>query len=114
MREEIAAAGWLPFERRAERVGVDRDEEQIGFFGEMLRRGLGDLGGGGEMDKAVARVGCAAEKRAAGFGGPPRCLPADFVDRRHLCAFKPGARGYIGAIPPVQGASPRTPTSTHK
>jgi hypothetical protein len=56
------------------------------------------------MNKTIARVGFAAEKHAAGCGCPPRCPSADFVDRCHLCAFKPGARGYIGAIPPVQGA----------
>src|SRR5262249_5832099 len=62
---------------------VDGDENEIGGSGEILRCGLGDLGGGGEMDEAVARVGFAAGKSAAGFGRPPRGPSADFVDRRH-------------------------------
>ncbi len=41
MRKQIAAARWFPFERRAERIAIDRDQHQIGLSGEMLRRGFG-------------------------------------------------------------------------
>jgi len=44
--EQGAAARRFPFERRAEGVGRDRDENEVALPGEMFRGGLRDLIGG--------------------------------------------------------------------
>ena len=99
--EKLAAARTLPNERQAQCLGIDRDQDQIGFLGKMLRRGLGELGGGGKMDEAVALIGLRSEKLPIGLGRPPQRLLADFVDRRHR--FPATGRDPIGAKPLVQG-----------
>src|SRR5579885_23841 len=49
----------------------------------MLGCGCLDLGGGGEMDEAVAAVVIGAIKDAIGLSLPPQCRGHDFVDHRH-------------------------------
>ena len=56
MRKQLVVARALPAQGVAERVGIDGDQEQPGLAEIMLPRRLGDLGGGGEMDEAVAQV----------------------------------------------------------
>ena len=70
----------------------------------MLRRGLGELGGGGKMDEAVALIGLRSEKLPIGLGRPPQRLLADFVDRRHLACFEHDPEKSIGF--PATGRDP--------
>ena len=56
MREQFVVARGLPAQRIAERVRVDRDQEQAGLAEIMLSRRLGDLGRRGEMNEAVAQI----------------------------------------------------------
>jgi hypothetical protein len=81
MREEGAAAGRFPFERRAEGIGVDRDENEVALPGEMFRGGLFDLVCGGKMDVAVREVDRRTGKFARALGRSPSRGVADFVDR---------------------------------
>ena len=71
MRKERAAARRLPAELLAERLGVDRDEEKVAMPGEMPRRRLAHLLGGGEMDVAVGEVDRRAVEAAGLLGLPP-------------------------------------------
>ena len=43
MREQFVVARRLPAQRVAQRIGIDRDQEQAGLAGKMLSRRLGDL-----------------------------------------------------------------------
>ncbi len=45
MRKQLVVARRLPAQRVAQRVGIDRDQEQSGLAEEMLSRRLGDLRG---------------------------------------------------------------------
>src|ERR1700726_4580648 len=83
MRKQIVAAGALPFQRRTERRGIDRDQDEVRLPGKVLGGGFGELRRAGEMDEAVARVGRRAEEFSAALGRAPLRLRADFVDRRH-------------------------------
>src|SRR5215831_4129226 len=56
MWKQRAAARGLPFERRAEALGVDVQQQEIALAGEMLRRGLGHLMRGREMNEAVFEI----------------------------------------------------------
>src|SRR5690242_17679804 len=53
MGKKRAAARWLPFERRAERRRLDRDQQEVVLAGKMPSGGFAHLLGGGEMDVAV-------------------------------------------------------------
>ena len=81
MREQRAAARRLPFERRPERVGRDRDEHQVALAGEVFCHGFRDLVGGGKMDVAVGEIDRGAGEFARAFSRLPRRNVADFVDR---------------------------------
>src|ERR1043166_10051226 len=81
VREQGAAAGGLPCERRAEGVGIDRDENEVALPGEMFRGGLPDLVGGGKMNVAVGKVDGWAGKFTPAFSRAPRGGVTDFVDR---------------------------------
>ena len=80
MREQRPAARDLPFERGAERLRVDGDEQQVALPGKMLRRGFPDLLGGGEMDIAVGDVDRRAVEAPGLLGRAPQRLGADLVD----------------------------------
>src|SRR5262245_32526247 len=80
MRKQLIIAGRLPAQCLAERIRIHRDQEQSGLSEEMLARGLGDLGGGGEMDVAVPGIIGAAAVDALPFGLAPGRSRADFVD----------------------------------
>src|SRR4051794_12849415 len=84
MRKQFVVARALPAQRLAERIGIDRDQEQAGLAEEMFSRGLGDLGCGGEMNKAVARIIGAAAVDALPLGLAPGRSGTDFVDRAHV------------------------------
>ena len=46
MRKQRAAARGLPLQERAERIGIDRDQNEIALPGKLLCRGLSGLLGG--------------------------------------------------------------------
>ena len=71
MRKQLAETRWLPLQRVAKRVGIDRNQEKPGLAGEMFCKRACDLGGRGEMDKAVAQVVCAAAIAPLPFGFAP-------------------------------------------
>ena len=83
MREQFVVARTLPAQGIAERVGIDRDQEQTGLSEIMLPRRLRDLGGGREMNIAVAQIDGTALEDALPFGLAPGRGGTDFVDRRH-------------------------------
>ena len=56
MREQGAAARGFPFQPLAEPGGIDAQQHEIAFAGEMLGGGFRDLAGAGEMDEAIAQV----------------------------------------------------------
>ena len=56
MREERSAARRLETQGLPERLGADGDQEEIAPPSEMLRRRLGKLFGGREMNEAVAQI----------------------------------------------------------
>src|SRR5579871_4931479 len=94
MREQIAAARNLPLQRRPQMLGIDGDQQQAGRAGEMLGRGGGELGSGGEVDETVARVGGRSPEDLVDLGLTPQSPIADLVDRVHRrappCAYDPG------------------------
>src|SRR5262249_49906596 len=83
MRKQLVVARALPAQRRSKRIDIDLDQEQTGLAGEEFSRGLRDLGCGGKMDIAVARVIGAATVDALPLGLAPGRSGADFVDGRH-------------------------------
>ena len=64
MRKQLAAARAFPFQGRAQRLGIDRNQEQPRLPREMLGDGPRHLGRGGKMDEAVALVVGTAAKGA--------------------------------------------------
>src|SRR6185437_4313575 len=83
MGEQFVIARALPAQGAAERIDIDGDQEQAGLAEIMLPRRLRDLGGGGEMNEAVAQVVRTAPVNALPFGLAPGRGRADFVDRGH-------------------------------
>src|SRR4029453_2497282 len=81
MRKQLVIARRFPAQRVAERIRIDRDQEQPGLPEKMFSRGFGDLGGGGEMNKPVAGVISAAAENALSLGLAPGRSGADFIDR---------------------------------
>src|SRR5262249_9843110 len=71
MREQLIVARTLPAQRLAQGVDVHLDQKQPGLAEKMLPRGLGDLGGGREMDKTVAGIVGAAAVHALPLSLPP-------------------------------------------
>ena len=67
MRKQCAAARGLVAQRGAERIRVDRDEQEIVRPGKMPRGGFANLLGGGKMDEAVREI-----DRRAGEGARAR------------------------------------------
>src|SRR5262249_42057435 len=80
VREQVAAAGCLPFQRPVEHVGIDCNQQQIRGTGKMLGRSLADLGGGREMDEAVAGVDGGTEEHPGPLRLAPKLGFQDFVD----------------------------------
>src|SRR5205823_529189 len=89
MRKDIAVARTLPFQRSAERIGIDRDQQQISDAGKMLGCGRTQLRGGGEMDEAVAPIDTGTAEHARTFRLPPKRLVADLIDARRHCSRVP-------------------------
>src|SRR5207248_11587250 len=56
MRKQLVIARELAAQGVAERIGIDRDQEQPGLAEVMLSRGLRHLSRGGEMNEPVAGV----------------------------------------------------------
>jgi hypothetical protein len=83
MGEQFVIARALPAQGAAERIDIDGDQEQAGLAEIMLPRRLRDLGGGGEMNEAVAQVVRTAPVNALPFGLAPGRGRADFLDRGH-------------------------------
>ncbi len=86
MRKQRAAARGLPFQGRAEAVGGEGDQQQVGLPGEMLRGGLADLTGGGEVDEAVGEIDRRAGEDACRLCCAPGRLRNDLVDAHHGCS----------------------------
>ena len=83
MREKLIMARPFPAERIAERVSVDRDQEQPCLALEMLAKRFRHLGGGGEMDETIARIIRAAAIDTLPFGLAPGRCRANLVDPAH-------------------------------
>ena len=83
MREQRPAAGRLIAQGVAERLRLDRDEDEIGLPGEMPGGGLGGLRGGREMDEAVGAIDRRAGEGAGVLGRAPEIFRTDFEDQRH-------------------------------
>ncbi|MPL84626.1 hypothetical protein SDC9_30591 [bioreactor metagenome] len=92
MGEERVAARGLPSQRGAERLGGDRDKDEVAFGGEMLRGGLDDLGRGGKVDEAVGEVDGGAGGFARGAEGIPFGAAEDLVNQHVLSCPQPGGR----------------------
>src|SRR5262245_27729218 len=87
MRKQLAAARNLPFERIAQRIGVDRDQQETANTEKMLGCGGAHLAGRGEMDEAVAYIDRRTAEHAGTFRLPPKLSLADLVDHfRHSSA----------------------------
>src|SRR2546423_14032300 len=86
MRKQFAAARNLPSQRLAERVRVDRHQQQVLEAGKILGGGRADLRGRGEMDEAVAQVDRRTVEHILPLGVTPKRLRADLVDGRHGAA----------------------------
>eukprot|EP01030_Chromulinospumella_sphaerica_P015947 gene15948-15756_t len=56
VREEVAAARGFPLQARAERLGLEADDEDVGQAGEVFAGRLHGLGPGREVDVAVGEV----------------------------------------------------------
>ena len=83
MREESAAARRLETQRRAERLRVDRNQDEIIASGKMPRGRFRQLLGCREMDEAVALVDRRAAIDALLLGAPPLGVSADLEDEAH-------------------------------
>src|SRR5258708_39551666 len=83
MREQLVVARGLPAQRVAERVRVDRNQEQAGLAEIMLSRRPGDLGGRREMNEAVAQIVAATPVDALPFGLAPGRGGRGFLDPAH-------------------------------
>src|SRR5262245_60302569 len=95
MRKHIAVARNLPFQCGAERIGIDRDQQQIFDAGKMLGRGRPDLRGGGEMDEAVAGIDVSAAEHTRTFRFAPKRLVTDLIDAgRHGSRVPPAYRTF--------------------
>src|SRR5260221_3264793 len=84
MRKQLVVARALPAQGIAERARVDLDQEQAGLAEIVLSRGVFDLGGGREMNEAVAGVIGASAIDALPFGLAPGRGRADFVNHGHV------------------------------
>src|SRR5262249_16609011 len=84
MREQLAVARRLPPQRLAQRFRVHLDQDQSGLAKEIVCGGPCNLRGGGEMNKAVARVIGATAINALPLGLAPGRNGTDFVDLSHL------------------------------
>ena len=81
MRKQLAETRWLPPQRVAKRVGIDRNQEKPGLAGEMFCKRACDLGLRGEMDEAVAPVVGAATIAPLPFGFTPDRGGTNLVNR---------------------------------
>ncbi|GCC47837.1 hypothetical protein chiPu_0032070, partial [Chiloscyllium punctatum] len=106
MWKQFVIARPLPTQGIAERIGVDRDQEQAGLSVVMLARGLGDLRGRGKMDEAVAIVVRTAPVHALPLGFAPGRSGGDFIDHGHGPAF-PFVLESLGVLSGFEGKCPR-------
>jgi hypothetical protein len=83
VRKQLAVARDLPSQRRGEGIGIDIQEQQVALTRVMLRRGLGRLQGGREVDEAVADVMRGAGEGSSGSRGGPVGATDDAVDGAH-------------------------------
>ncbi len=84
MGEQLAAARRFPLQIRPEGVGVERRQNQTGLAGEMFRRRLARLIGGGEMDKAVGQIDRRTGEGTALLRYIPLFLRGNLVNELHL------------------------------
>src|SRR6185369_2274964 len=80
VRKQIAAARNLPFQRTAERIGVNRDQRQLRCSREMRSGGLARLGRRREGNEPVPGVDRCAVENTRSFGFAPKRVFADLVD----------------------------------
>lgn len=83
MREQRAAARWLPFQGRPEPFGIERDKNKIAVPGEMRGERSRKLMADREVDEAVAGIVGRAMETSRSPGRFEGGLAQDFIDR--LC-----------------------------
>src|SRR3981189_565340 len=105
--KQRAAARRLPFERRPERLRVDRDQDEFLLAGEMPGGGLAKLVGGRKVDVAVGTVDRRAAEGPVAFGLPPGRALGDLVDEGHGAVPKP----VYGGVSSIAHLSPQTKRS---
>src|ERR1700744_4295787 len=98
MREQVVVARAFPPQRIAERIRIDRDQEQADLPEEMLSCGFRDLPGGREMNEAIAQVVGAAVEHTLPLGFAPGRGRTDLVDRAHEVS-SPSAAPYRRGLP---------------
>src|SRR5215469_7775542 len=96
MREERATARDLPFESGTELFRIDRDQNEIALAGEVLRRGLGRLRTGREMDKAVLHIDAGAAENPGALGFGPFRGRQNLIDELRHDAFRAAASCMTG------------------
>src|SRR4051794_23241334 len=95
VREECAAARRFVAQTRPERLGIDRDQDQIAPAGKMPGRRLGGLRGCGKMNEAVRNINRRTSEDPGALRLNPMRYVADFVDDRQnapLCRAGPYRR----------------------
>ena len=79
--KQLAAARLFPLQAVGEEIGIDRDQQQIGFAAEMLGGGLARLGRGRKMDEAVGEIDRRTGKDAGRLGFLPERGGGELIDR---------------------------------
>ena len=93
MREQVAAARWLPFQRRTERGEVDLNQHQLTPPGIVPPRRLRQLGRRRHMDIAVRQI----DRRPRIGTGGQRCRPFGPIDQLvgDPAHWPPRSRGWM-------------------
>jgi hypothetical protein len=99
VREQLAVARRLEAQRSAQRIGIDRDQEQAGLAGEVLSGRLGDLLWEREVDETVARIVSAAPVYALPLGLAPSRSGTNFVDPAHLSEIPACCLSFFNFLP---------------
>ena len=81
MREKIAAARRLPFERVIETVGIDGDQNEIALPGKMLGCRFAHLRGSRKVDITISDIDRLAGKAPVRLRRAPGRVAADFENQ---------------------------------